>query len=281
MRILLAGASGVLGRLIAPQLLEHGHEVIGIARRPSSHAVLETLGITPLLLDVMDAGAARGAVGAAAPDLLMSQLTDLRESDLGANARMRSEGVPNLVRAARDAGVETVISQSIAWVYAPGEGRASEDDALDVEAPPPRRQTIEGVIAMESALQELPRAVILRYGALYGPGTWYAPDGATADAARAGKLTATCAWTPFVHVDDAAAAAVAALDWPPGIMNVVDDEPALDTEWMPHFAAVLGAPEPGVAGGDAVVGRPPSNARARALGWRPAHASWRDGLGLA
>ncbi len=171
-----------------------------------------------------------------------------------------------------------MVAQSISWAYAPGSGPAVESTPLDVEAPEPPATTVAGIVALESAVGRLRRWVCLRYGLNYGEGTWYASDGALAEAARAGRLTATSPWTSFVHADDAALAAVQALEWPSGPINVVDDTPAQEIEWMPIFARRVGAPDPRL--GPAVDGgRPVSNAAARALGWTRRHPSWCDELG--
>ena len=165
-------------------------------------------------------------VRAAHPEVIIQQLTDLRAGSSAANARMRREGTRNLVDAARAAGVRQFIAQSISWVSAPGDGPADEHVPLDLEAPEPRRTTIEGVDALERAVAEMERGLVLRYGTLYGLGTWYAPDGSIAQQVRQGQLTADEGITSFVHVEDAARAALLALDWPPGIVTIVDDEPA-------------------------------------------------------
>jgi nucleoside-diphosphate-sugar epimerase len=135
------------------------------------------------------------------------------------------------------------------------------------------------VISMEDSARRLGDAVLLRNGILYGPGTWYSPGGQVAAAARAGTLPADGDVTSFVHVDDAARAAVAALGWPAGTVNVVDDEPAAGSAWVPVFCAAVGAPVP-----SANPGRPHPwargavNGRARDLGWTPTFTSWRDGF---
>jgi nucleoside-diphosphate-sugar epimerase len=127
---------------------------------------------------------------------------------------------------------------------------------------------------------EMPEWVVLRYGLLYGPDTWYAPDGLRADEARAGRLAADADVSSFVHADDAANAAVEALEWPSGIVNVCDDEPASGREWVPVFCAAVGAPPPEEGdGARAPWARGASNARARGdLGWTPQHPSWRQGF---
>jgi nucleoside-diphosphate-sugar epimerase len=273
LKILVAGATGVIGRHLVPLLIQAGHEVVGTTRRPERAESLTEMGARPLVVDAYDAAALHDAVTAERPDVVMHQLTDLSTEDFEANSRLRAEGTRNLVAAARAAEVETMIGQSIAWVYAPGTRPAVEDDPLDPSAPP-----YAGVVALEEGVGTMPRGVVLRYGALYGPGTWYAPDGAIADRVRAGELALNPAWTSFVHVDDAATAALAALDWPAGPVNVVDDEPATANEWLPVYAEIIGAPEPGVARHAAATARPVSNAKAHGLGWKPKYSTWRTGF---
>ncbi|HEU5156931.1 MAG TPA: NAD(P)-dependent oxidoreductase [Streptosporangiaceae bacterium] len=273
MKILVAGATGVIGRSLVPLLIDAGHEVAGTTRRPERAESLTELGARPLIVDAFDADALRAAVTAERPDVIVHQLTDLSAEDFKANSRLRAEGTRNLVAAARAADVETMIAQSIAWLYLPGPTPAVEDDPLDPSAPP-----YDGVAALETAVATMPRGVVLRYGAFYGPGTWYAPDGAIADRVRAGELALTPAWTSFVHVDDAAAATLAALDWPAGPVNIVDDDPATANDWLPVYSDIIGAPEPGVARHAAATGRPVSNAKAHDLGWKPKYSTWRTGF---
>ncbi|EXG81951.1 NAD-dependent epimerase/dehydratase family protein [Cryptosporangium arvum] len=283
MRIFLAGGTGVLGRRIVPALLEGGHDVTVLARTPGA-----VVGAHAVRGDVLDAEATRLAVAEAAPDLVMHQLTDLAGGSGAANAALRVAGTRNLVDATRAAGVGRLIVQSIAWCYEPGATPASEDTPLDTgPAPdgipagtgPARRITVDAVAAMEATAREVTHAVVLRNGLFYGPGTWYWPDGSQAARARAGDLPATADVTSFVHVDDAAAAAVAALDWPPGAVNVVDDEPADGYRWTPVFCAAVGAPPPPRADAPRQGwARGATNAKARALGWSPRRTSWRDGF---
>jgi nucleoside-diphosphate-sugar epimerase len=273
LKILVAGATGVIGRRLVPLLLDAGHEVAGTTRRPERADALTKLGARPLVVDAFDADALRCAVMDERPDVIVHQLTDLSAEDFQANSLLRAEGTRNLVAAARAAEIETMIAQSIAWVYVPGTTPAVEDDPLDPSAPP-----YNGITALESATGTMPRGVVLRYGALYGPGTWYAPDGAIAERVHAGELALTPVWTSFVHVDDAAAAALAALDWPAGPVNIVDDEPATALDWLPVYSEIIGAPRPGVARHAAATGRPVSNAKAHDLGWKPKHSTWRTGF---
>jgi nucleoside-diphosphate-sugar epimerase len=274
LKILLAGATGVVGRRLIPLLVQAGHEVAGTTRRAERAGLLRGLGAEPVIVDMLDAAAVRDAVAAQRPDAVIHQLTDLSAEDFAANSQLRISGTRNLVDAARAAGVETMIAQSIAWLYVPDDTPAVETDPLDSSLPP-----YEGVAALESAVGEMPRGVVLRYGALYGPGTWYAPDGAIAERVRAGTLRPAPSWTSFVHTEDAASAALAALDWPAGAVNIVDDEPATTADWLPVYSAAIGAPHPGSAGKHAAAtGRPASNAKALDLGWKPQVTSWRTGF---
>ncbi|MFG2021933.1 NAD-dependent epimerase/dehydratase family protein [Actinomadura geliboluensis] len=274
MKILLAGATGVVGRRLIPLLVQAGHEVAGTTRRSDRAGLLRDLGAAPVVVDMLDGPAVRDAVAAERPDAVIHQLTDLSAEDFDANSRLRIAGTRHLVDAAKAAGVETMVAQSIAWLYVPGDTAAVESDPLDSSLPP-----YAGVAALEDAVGEMPRGVVLRYGALYGPGTWYAPDGAIAERARAGTLRLAPSWTSFVHADDAASAALAALDWPAGAVNIVDDEPATTADWLPVYSAAIGAPHPGSAGKHAATtGRPVSNAKALDLGWKPQVTSWRTGF---
>ncbi|MEU3744540.1 MULTISPECIES: NAD-dependent epimerase/dehydratase family protein [Streptomyces] len=273
MRVLVAGATGAVGRQLVPRLEAAGHEVVGISRRG------------PRPVDVLDAGAVRRAVAEAAPDAVVHQLTDLGGADGAANNRVRIEGTRNLVDAAREAGVGRIVAQSISWAYAPGDAPADESVPLDGTEELPRARIVAGVRALEAVVSELPEAVVLRYGILYGPGTWYAPDGAVAaalagdpEARFLGSTAADASVSSFVHVADAADAAVRALAWPSGAYNVVDDEPAAGHDWLPVLAEVLGVPAPARAEGRTPWARGAVNARARALGWTPARPSWRTGF---
>ncbi|WP_377269695.1 NAD-dependent epimerase/dehydratase family protein [Peterkaempfera sp. SMS 1(5)a] len=278
MRVFLAGATGAVGRILLPLLLDEGHQVVAASRTLAGVERLRGQGATGVLLDVLDRDAVAEALTASAPDAVMHQLTALSDYDLAANTRIRREGTRSLVDAARKAGVEHFVAQSIAFAYEPGDTPADESTPLDLSAPEPRATTVAGVRALEEAVAELPHHVVLRYGAFYGPGTWYAPGGLMADRLRAGGLRADDGISSFVHVEDAARAAVDALAWPSGVVNVVDDEPAAAREWIPVLAAALDVPAPAPVGGRAGWERGARNTAARALGWRPRHPTWRTGF---
>lgn len=256
MKIFLAGASGAIGRRLVPLLVKAGHEVTGTTRRADRAQGIADLGAEPVVVDVYDSERLHALIAEASPDVVMHQLTDLSGEDFQANSRLRIEGTRNLVDAAAAAGVEVMVAQSIAWLYVPGTEPAVETDPLDTS-----NRSYLGVAALEEAVASMPRGVVLRYGRLYGPGTWYAPDGLITERIRKGEFDEGPSWGCFVHVDDAATAAVAALDWPSGVVNIVDDEPT--TEWIKAFG---GTPPKGVPSG-----RPISNAKAHTLGWRPTH----------
>ncbi|MBV9329361.1 MAG: NAD-dependent epimerase/dehydratase family protein [Chloroflexi bacterium] len=221
--IFLAGASGAIGMRLVPLLVEAGYSVVGTTRSPEKAARLAALGAEPVVVDVFDAPALQRALGTARPRIVIHQLTDLallagdRATALQRNARIRIEGTRNLVEAAIAAGVEKLIAQSIAWVYAPGPEPHSEEDALQAPAEGPAGATMRGVIALEQQTLGSPPLVgiVLRYGRLYGPGTGNdAPAG-----------------SPGVHVDAAAAAALlAAPSSAHGIFNIAEPSEHLATE---------------------------------------------------
>jgi nucleoside-diphosphate-sugar epimerase len=234
--VIVAGATGVIGRQLVPLLVEAGHRVLGTTRKPERAGDLAAAGAEPVLLDVFDAAAVGAAFARIRPEVLIHQLTDLPH-DLNPaampegvvrNARVRSEGTSNLMRAARVAGVRRAIAQSIAWLYAPGPQPHGEEDPLGV-AEDASRVTLDGVLALEQAmLHAAPvEGFVLRYGQLYGPGT------INADAKGA------CP----VHVEAAAHAALLAIEkGRPGIYNIADDNPFVATAmarrnlgWDPAF----------------------------------------------
>jgi nucleoside-diphosphate-sugar epimerase len=278
MKIFLAGASGAIGRLLVPLLVAAGHEVTGTTRSPEKFAAIAAGGARPVALNALDRAGVLATLRAERPEVLIHMLTDLAGRDFAANSRLRLEGSRNLVDAAHAAGIQRMIGESISWIYAPGTGPAHEDEPLDLDAPLPRGRMVGVVHSAEQAAAELPNSVMLRCGIFYGPGTWYARDGLTTEQIRRGQIEATEGVTSFIHVADAAQAVLQALDWPSGVVNIVDDEPAPGTEWVPLYARLVGAPPPPVKHTAAPWERGESNAKARGLGWRPKFPSWREGF---
>jgi nucleoside-diphosphate-sugar epimerase len=224
MKVFLAGATGVIGRRLAVLLRDAGHEVTGTTRTGAKSSLLQAIGVTPAVVDVYDADALARAVATVRPDVVIHQLTDLPSAPgtpgyaagQEANRRLRIEGTHNLVRAAGLAETRRVIAQSIAFIYAPAEGVRSESDPLDVGAEGARQSTVQGISALEREVLQTPgiAGVALRYGYLYGPGTWYdAPPK-----------------PPSVHVDAAAHAAFLALAKGSGVYNISEDDGAVSSE---------------------------------------------------
>jgi nucleoside-diphosphate-sugar epimerase len=279
-RVLVAGGTGVLGRRIVPLLMAGGHQVTVMARDKDRAATALPPGAAVVTADALNRDAVARAVAEASPELVMHQLTDLAGGTSAANARLRVKGTRHLIEAALAAGTRRFVTQSIAWCYEPGADPADETVPLDaVSTDPGRRSTVDAVVSMETDTARLPEWVVLRNGLLYGPDTWYSRDGALGAAARSGKLTADADVTSFVHVDDAAVAAAAAVGWPTGAVNVTDDEPAPGTDWAPVFCAAVSAAPPSPGSGQRQPwARGAVNRRARALGWEPRYPSWRTGF---
>ena len=217
MRIFLAGATGAVGRRVASLLREAGHDVTGTTRAADKIPQLSALGVTPAVVDVFDADALMEAVVTVRPEIVIHQLTDLSSAPgtpgypaaQEANRRIRIDGTRNLMRAAREAGVRRAIAQSIAFIYPPGEVVRSEDDPLDLAAEGVRQSTVQGIVELERQVLTTAgiEGVVLRYGSLYGPDTWYDQPPKP----------------PSVHVDAAAHAAVLALGKGNGVYNIAED----------------------------------------------------------
>jgi 2-alkyl-3-oxoalkanoate reductase len=301
MRVLVVGASGAIGSRLVPQLMERGHEVIGSARSPDKAEQLRRLGAESVVLDALDARAVREAVAAARPDAIAHQATaltgfsDLKHFDRGfaQTNRLRTEGTDNLLAAARESGVRRLVAQSFASYgrYAREGGPVkSEDDPIDTTSVPVMRESIAAVRHLEQAVTDA-GGIALRYGVFYGD-----PHDGLIEAVRARKFPVVGdgagVWS-LIHVDDAAAATVLALEHDgPAVYNIVDDEPSPTREWLPELARTLGAKPPRhvpgwlarlIAGEAAVMmgteARGASNVKAkRELGWTLRYPSWRQGF---
>jgi nucleoside-diphosphate-sugar epimerase len=218
MRVFLAGASGAIGRRLVPLLLRAGHTVTGTTRSAATAEALARAGVAPAVLDVFDAGAVADAMKAARPDVVIHQLTDLPHefdqariaASYASNARIRMQGTRNLIVAAQATCARRFVVQSIAFAYAPGGEPHLETDPLNL-ADPVRAMTVKGAVDMEAQVLGAPgiTGIVLRYGLLYGPSTWYE----------------TSAPRPGVHVDAAAHAALLALTrGAAGVYNIADDD---------------------------------------------------------
>jgi nucleoside-diphosphate-sugar epimerase len=303
MRVFVAGASGAIGSRLVPQLIARGHEVIGTSRSPAKAESLRALGAEPIALDLLDSAAVRRAVLETRPDAIAHQATaladvkSLRNFDrsFAETNRLRTEGTDALLAAAREAGVRRFVAQSYASArYARVGGPVkTEDDPLD---PAPVASMRESVAAMRHVDEAVTAAggIALRYGGFYGS----ADDGMVQVVRRRlfPIVGSGAGVTSFIHLDDAAAATVLALERGGcGVYNVVDDEPAPMREWLPVLAKVLGAKPPRrlprwlarLFAGEAVVmmateSRGASNAKAKGeLGWTLRYPSWRQGFAAA
>src|SRR5688572_13253150 len=203
MKVFLAGATGAIGRILVPLLVQAGHDVAGTTRHAAKREQIATMGAAPIVADALDRPSIFAALAAHRPDVVIHQLTDLSERNFAANSRLRVEGTRNLVDAAQAVGVQRMIAQSIAWIYAPGQGAAQEYEPLHLDAAPPRGAMVAAVQSLEQAVAEMPLGIILRYGLLYGPGTWFSRDGLTTQQVRRREIEATGAIASFVHVADA------------------------------------------------------------------------------
>ncbi len=308
MKVFVAGATGAIGTRLVPTLVRNGHEVVGTTRTPSKRERLRRLGAEPVVIDALDEIAVKDAVGAAVPDVVVHQLTaipdavDPRRLDrqFAETNRLRTEGTDYLLEAARASGARRFVAQSFAmWAYARTGGPVkNEADPIETDPPPSVRQTLSAILHVESALANETdvEGIALRYGGFYGPGTSICEVGPVVEMVRKRRFPIVGGgrgvWS-FIHVDDAAAATVAAIErGAPGIYNVTDDEPAPVATWLPELAEAVAAPAPrrvpvwlarlivgqtGVAMMTDVRGA--SNAKAkRELGWQPLFASWREGF---
>jgi 2-alkyl-3-oxoalkanoate reductase len=303
MRVFVAGASGAIGTWLVPQLIEHGHEVIGTFRSPGNAERVRALGAEPLALDLLDVTAVREAVLKAQPEAIIHQATALANARFGrsldrsfaATNRLRTEGTDALLAAAREAGVRRFVAQSFAsYRYAREGGPVkTEEDRLDPDPPAMALKTNAAMRHLDEAVTNA-GGIALRYGGFYGASN----DGLVGPVrkrqfpiiADGGGISS------FIHLHDAAAATVLALGHDgAGLYNIVDDEPAPMSEWLPALAAALGAKPPRhvplwlarlVAGKGmvmmAVGSRGASNAKAKQeLGWTLRYPSWRQGFPAA
>jgi nucleoside-diphosphate-sugar epimerase len=305
MRVFVAGASGVIGRSLVPKLVAAGHEVTGTTRNERSAEAIRAAGAQAAIYDALDAAAVEDAVIEANPEVIVSELTslpkdyDLRTIDYEPTNRVRVEGGRNLISAGRKVGARRYITQSIAFVYEPeGDWVKDEEARTFVEAPGRFASGLEATLTSEREALEADgmEGLVLRYGQFYGPDTYFDRGGSIAEQVRKRRFPQVGSGSgvfSFIHVDDAADATVASIErGAPGIYNVVDDDPAPISDWLPVFADAIGAKRPmrvptflaRLLGGKAAAVmatqlRGASNAKAkRELGWQPAHPSWRQGF---
>jgi len=303
MRVFVTGATGALGQHLVPGLVAAGHEVTATTRTPGKAGQLRAAGATPAVLDGLDRAAVLAAVRAAAPEVIVHQMTaladmrSLRNTDrvFAVTNELRTRGTDNLLAAAAEAGTRRVIAQSYTgWTNERSGGPVkTEDDPFDSRLVPSAVRTLAAIKHVETTVPlQVPEGIVLRYGSFYGPGA----SQVLLDVLRKRMLPVigggTGIWS-FIEITDAAAATIAAVaGGAPGIYNVVDSDPAPVTDWLPYLARVAGAKPPlhvpvwlgRLLAGEFVVtqmttARGSSNEKARkGLGWEPRYASWREGF---
>jgi nucleoside-diphosphate-sugar epimerase len=298
MRVFVAGASGAIGQPLVSELIRQGHQVTGISRRASSLQHLAKLGATILEVDVFDAAAVERALRESQAEAVIDELTSLPATPaeignaLPGDRKVRLEGGGNLHHVTQTVGVRRYLQQSSGFFLKSSSGLATESDPLAIDA----GGNVASSAIMYKQIEERlfstsqPAGTALRYGFFYGPGTWYHRDGASADQVRAQGFPiigdGSGVWS-FVHVEDAAAATVAALTAEPGIYNITDSDPLPVSRWLPEFCRWVGAPPPPhisvedalAAGSDAVYYgtkiRGASNEKARkVLNFHPRRLEW-------
>ena len=303
MRVFVTGATGALGRHLVPGLVTAGHEVTATTRTPGKVAQLRAAGAEPAVVDGLDREAVIAAVRAAAPEVIVHEMTalaDMRSLRLpdrvfAVTNELRTRGTDNLLEAARAAGAGRFIAQSFTgWPNIRDGGPVkTEEDPLDSRPVPSAARTLAAIRHVEKTVSAaVPEGIVLRYGSFYGPGA----SEILLDALRKRQLPliggGAGIWS-FIEITDAAAATRAAVDrGAPGVYNVVDSDPAPVAEWLPYLAKVAGAKPPlrvpawlgRLLAGEFVVtqmtsARGSSNEKARKeLGWEPRYASWREGF---
>jgi nucleoside-diphosphate-sugar epimerase len=310
MKVFVAGATGALGKQLVPLLVANGHEVVGMTRSEAKRDLLRGLGAQPVVADALDADVVGRVLGEAEPDVIVHQLTaipprvNMRRFDreFALTNRLRIEGTDHLLSAGRAAGVKRFVVQSNAGAsYARTGDRIKREDApLDTDPVPVMRQGVAAIRHLEEAVTDVRWAdgLVLRYGWFYGPGTSIAldPPGSQIELLRKRQFPivggGTGIWS-FIHIEDAATATVAAVEGgPAGVYNIVDDEPAPVSAFLPVLAAAVGAKRPfrvprwvgRLAGGEMAVMAMTENVGAsndkakRELGWQLRYPSWRQGF---
>ena len=308
MKVLVAGATGAVGKMLIPLLVRRGHQVVGTTRSANRVHTLRSLGAHPVIMDGLDRDSVLHAVQTAKPDAIVHQMTslagnqDLKRLDRNFETtnRLRTQGTTSLLAAARVAGTRRIVVQSFTgWPNARHGGPVkTEDDPLDATPPESMHKTLDAIRELEGTVLTATdlEGIVLRYGAFYGPGTAISVGGDVAELILHRKLpivgSGAGVWS-FIHMTDVAyATALAVEGGPSGLYNIVDDEPAPVSVWLPELARILGAKPPvhvpewiaqlmiGESGVSMMTRiRGSSNTKAkRDLKWTPIHASWRDGF---
>lgn len=308
MKIFVTGGTGAIGKFLLPLLLENKHEVVALTRSADKAVSLEDLGVSPVIADPLDKSALTAAVRRAEPEVIIHQLSALTKAgnfkkmdqEFALTNRFRTEVTDNLLAAARTIGTRRFIAQSYCgWPYAKKGGPVkTEEDPLDPKPPESFTKTLAAIRYLEDKIRSVNylEGFAMRYGWFYGPATGFGKGGLVYKMVKKRKLPIVGGgggiWS-FIHIIDAARATVAAISHgAPGIYNVVDDEPAKVSTWLPAYAKAIGGKPPSKIPhwlGELLTGkagvammtqiRGCSNAKAkRELNWTPVYPSWRVGF---
>ncbi|WP_112240265.1 NAD-dependent epimerase/dehydratase family protein [Kribbella monticola] len=308
MKILVAGATGGLGRSLVPKLVAAGHEVTGMVRSESGAATVKAQGAGAVVADGLDTAAVKAAVAATEPEVVVHQMTALRggidfrkfDKSFATTNQLRTKGLDNLIAAAQATGVRRIVAQGYAgWnLQHGGSATKTEQDPLEPTAPSTATETMSALRYVESRVTGLDgiEGVVLRYASFYGPTGDIGAGGSMVELIRKRRLPligdGAGIWS-FIHYDDAADATVKAIEsTATGIYQIADDDPAAANVWLPEFARILGAKPPrhiptwlgrlavgefGAAAFTEIRGADNSLAK-RTFGWQPGYASWRTGF---
>ena len=309
MKIFVAGSTGVVGKILVPQLIEQDHEVFALVRNSQKSKDVEVVGAKAVIANALDKIELTESIKKTEPEVVIHQLTSLSnvsgnfkkfDEEFALTNRFRTEVTDTLISAARLVGTRRFIAQSFCgWPFArEGSPIKIEEDSLDSDPPTGFRKTLQAIKHLEKAVKSVTdfEALALRYGIFYGPGTGFSKDGPIAELLRKHKMpivgNGNGVWS-FIHINDAVSATVNAISQgKPGIYNIVDDEPVPVKSWLPYLAEILESKPPskipawiakliiGNAGVSMMTQiRGGSNVKAkRELSWKPVYSSWRQGF---
>ncbi len=277
-KIFVTGATGLIGTKLTKRLIEEGYEVAGLTTSEKGKEKLDNAGVKAYIGNILEYDTIEKSIGDFKPDIIMNEITDLKQVDMSANTKVRIDGTRNLVEAAIKHDVPHIQSQSIAFVYEAGDTLATEETSLDYDASGDRKITVDGVEGLEKESARLNKYVILRYGLLYGPGTWYGKDGMIYEQFINGEVTMTDGVQSFIHIDDAVETAIQALNFESGIYNVADDEPVKGDDWAKWYANELNVTPTLNIEPAAPFERGVTNKKFKDQGSNLIYTTWKDGM---
>ena len=277
-KIFVTGATGLIGTKLTQRLLEEGYDVAGFTTSEQGKQRLEAANVKAYIGDILKADTIEAAIADSQPEIIINQITDLKKVDMAANTKVRIDGSKNLIDAALKHHVKKVIAQSIAFTYEPGEGLATEETPLDDHSTGDRKITVEGVEGLEEQTARMDNYVVLRFGWLYGPGTWYGKDGMIYNQFIDGEVTLSDGVTSFVHLDDAVETSIQAINFANGIYNVADDEPVKGSDFAQWYKQQLKVnPKVNITPAEPFE-RGVSNEKFKSQGGTLQYKSWKDGM---